>query len=107
MNGYPRDFIEKFFMNRKENKQHHNEQKDAEYPVYLKVPFVNELHKRKMIKARDQHGLTEYVRFIFITQPPLKISLRPSKETRPCNDNCVSCLTAEIPGQCYKKKCDL
>ena len=105
-NGFPHAFIDKHFLNKHiflDNSQCVKNKNKCDDVVYMKVPFVNELQKRKMIQLRDQHGLTDYLRFIFVTQPPLKRSLRPAKELRPCKDNCISCWTAKEKGKCYKK----
>lgn len=100
-NGYPETFLKRYFIEKQIVENRKQQQKDNR--LCIKVPYINEYEKRKILKLRKDHGLQEYVKVVFVTSQPLKLSLRTQKETRMCNKPCISCRTAKKMGQCQSK----
>lgn len=97
-NGYPEKYIKRTLLanNRTEHVQ-------PDFTSFLKLPYVCESQKRKVLQLRRDTGLNERIRVIFTTERPLGWQFRPQHETPPCPENCVACRTAERTGRCFTK----
>ena len=99
--GYSKHFIQHADRMCKENKNNVRDQ-----PVtYIKIPFVNEKQRRKILGLRRSTNNQRKIRVIFQTELPLGVSLRPAKECLACPRNCRACASASFPNCCNKKSC--
>ena len=81
-----------------------NKKKDRKQPAtYIRIPFVNDEQRSKILSLRKATKNQDNIRFIFRTQMPLGQSLRPNKEVMMCQPNCRSCSFAAYPNTCHKK----
>ena len=71
-NGYPRSFISCTI--RSFNKKKHNPQPivDCDKRAFVRVPFVNKTHKRRILALLRRSGLSNHVRIWFDGGKPLR-----------------------------------
>ena len=96
--GYTTDFIQAtgkmYQKKRNENKQQ---------PVtYIRIPFVSDEQRKKILSLRRSTSTQEKIRIIFQTKKPLGQSLRPKKECLVCPPNYRSCSFAAYSNTCNK-----
>ena len=103
-NGYPTSVLNKF-LNIAEEVKHNNDQISVNKPrrYHIRLPFVDNKHKRKVYELLRRTHLSNCVRPIF-TNPPLRriLDKRPSV----CSyENCVACECGFYKNQCNVKNC--
>jgi len=100
-NGYPNHFLHKtlrIFHNPKSRENEVSSNKSV-----LKVPFLGEDHKRKVLGVLRRTGLTEKIRICFTSGRSLKRILHPPKERKECSTACETCSSAKQKGRCFSK----
>ena len=70
---------------------------------FIRVPYINEQHKRKCINILKHIGMYKFINFSFIGSPSLKKLFRPPKEKLICNSDCYYCKHTHTPNLCTSK----
>ena len=101
-NGYPWNFLNRCLTNFNSNRKRSSRDRPADGSVFLRVPFVNEAMKRKMINLTKRSGLGDSVKLCFSGGRSLKKVFHPPKEKFRCND-CDICKMGKLPYRCRQK----
>jgi hypothetical protein len=75
-----------------------------EYVSFVKVPFVADSQRNRVVQLYKRTGMRDKIRLIFATERPLAWHFRPNHETPACPAGCIACTTAEVPNSCFTKK---
>ena len=104
-NGYPKRFVTSTIKRtlRTCNIQP-TEQELAQDPVYIKVPFINEVLKQQMQAVIKRSGI-QNIKVHYMTGRPLSSIFRPPKEQQKCPEACETCTSAKKVNKCLSKNC--
>ena len=70
---------------------------------YLKIPYISEAQRRKILKLRNETNLGESYRIIFTNEKSLAWQFREKRPCQPCPPSCPSCSTSSHPNSCFSK----
>ena len=104
-NGYPKRFVTSTIKRtlRTCNIQP-TEQELAQDPVYIKVPFINEVLKQQTQAVIKRSGI-QNIKVHYMTGRPLSSIFRPPKEQQKCPEACETCTSAKKVNKCLSKNC--
>lgn len=100
-NGYPEDLIERQIILSQKNT--FPSKSDKKCIAYIKCPYVNEVHRRKVYAKLRQLDLLGTIKVWFDYGTPLSRLMKPANEKLNCHANCDTCKMACRPKSCYLK----
>ena len=74
----------------------------AQDPVYIKVPFINDVLKQQTQAVIKRSGI-QNIKVHYMTGRPLSSIFRPSKEQQKCPEACETCTSAKKVNKCLSK----
>lgn len=98
-NGYPAKFVNE---TRVQYAQSAKPEK-RDFVSYIKIPFVSEMQKWKIMKLSKSTGIENYIRLIFKTPRPLSWQFREKRENLSCRPDCIACKTSVTKYVCFTK----
>ena len=101
-NGYPDNFLKRVLASFN-NRDTHDRIQNTEKPVFLRVPYLGEKHKRQSLSLLKRTGLSHKVRIQFDCGPPMKRFLKSPKESNLCDTSCDTCAISKKPNRCLNK----
>ena len=99
-NCYPKKWVNDLYD--KMPMRHRDE--DEEKPItYMKLPYIDEVSKRQVMRLRRKCQLDNRIRIIFQTAKPLSHRWRKKKERPRCDQSCWTCNLTRRKQRCYTK----
>jgi len=98
-NNYPSSFLNKAIC----KYESHLTSNKTKPDIFLRIPYINEKHKRDCLNTLRRTNLDNHINLCFITSPSLKKLFRPPKEKVKCKDNCNTCKCSCKPNLCFSK----